>query len=140
MHELTMRKTPIWLLLILSAPATASPPTYKPDCYIRPCELTGDFDGDKKPDKATLIRRSQDGKKGILFRLSSRQKEIVVGAGNQFGNGGDNFDWMDHWSLQQANEKSPKAKGDSIWIGKSESASAEVFWDGKRLRWRQLGD
>jgi hypothetical protein len=54
---------------------------------------------------------------------------------------------MDHWELHKGlieqgadQKKTPKAKGDSILLEKTESASGIVYWDGSEFGWYQQGD
>jgi hypothetical protein len=73
---------------------------------------------------------------------------LFIGAGTEIGNGGDNFDWMDIWKVvpkataakQVGRVSAALLKGDALHVEKSESASALIFWNGKRYVWRQLGD
>lgn len=134
------------LIFILSFPVWAGiSPSYTPACFIKPCEIKGDFDGDGKPDRAILVQ-SKDGKKGVQFRFANG-KNKVIGAGNKTGNGGDDFSWLDHWELhtgpieQGADAKSPpKVKGDTLKLEKTESASGIVYWNGTGFKWYQQGD
>ena len=115
--------------------------------HLKPSHLTGDFDGDGKPDIAILVRQ-KSGKIGIAVCHSSTNRVLFIGAGTEVGNGGDNFDWMDIWDVTPkatAARKVGKAaaallKGDALHVEKSESASALVYWNGKRYVWRQQGD
>jgi len=34
----------------------------------------------------------------------------------------------------------PKLRGDALLVGKSEAASALIYWNGKRYVWLQQGD
>lgn len=116
------------------------------DCFITPCEIKGDFDGDKKIDVATLVV-DKKGRKGVQITFSNK-RTVVLGAGASFGNGGDNFDWMDRWSLHKGNfeqgattsKKPPAAKGDSLLLEKVESASGIAYWNGSKFNWYQQGD
>jgi hypothetical protein len=80
--------------------------------------------------------------------LHASGKSFVVGAGKDVGNGGDDWSWMDKWSLtkrgpveQGADEAAPpKLKGDALLVEKTESASALVYFDGKTYAWYQQGD
>ena len=108
---------------------------------LHPSHLEADFNGDKKQDVAVLIRNKSSGKIGIAVVL--RDKRItVLGAGTPFGNGGDNFDWMDRWSIskKEAGGGTPTLIGDALLLEKMDSASAIVFWDGKEYHWYQQGD
>ena len=113
---------------------------------LHPAHLEADFNGDKKQDVAVLIRNKSSGKIGIAIVL--RDKGItILGAGTPFGNGGDNFDWMDRWSIckkgdvnGEAGGGTPTLIGDALLLEKMDSASAIVFWDGKEYHWYQQGD
>jgi hypothetical protein len=59
---------------------------------------------------------------------------VTIGMGHPFGNGGDDFGWLDIWRIEAT------AKGDQLVVEKSESASGVVIWDGRRYRWTQLSD
>jgi hypothetical protein len=116
--------------------------------HLKPSYLIGDFDGDRKPDFAILVRQKTSGKVGIAVCHSSTNKVLFIGAGTELGNGGDNFDWMDIWKVvprATAAKKVGKAaaallKGDALHVEKSESASGLIYWNGKRYVWRQQGD
>ena len=108
---------------------------------LHPSYLEADFNGDKKQDVAVLIRNKSSGKIGIAVVL--RDKGItILGAGTPFGNGGDNFDWMDSWSISKKGKVNgtPTLIGDALLVEKMDSASAIVFWDGKEYQWYQQGD
>lgn len=116
--------------------------------HLKPFYLRGDFDGDGRPDIAVLVKDKATGKKGIAICTSSTQRVHLVGAGDKFGNGGDDFAWMDVWSIyakqpveQGAGESSTLVlKGDALLVEKSDSASGLIYWNGKRYAWYQQGD
>ena len=116
--------------------------------HIKPGYLEGDFDGDGKPDSAILVKNKSSGKIGIAISHSSTNKVLLIGAGTEFGNGGDNFDWMDIWSVTAKATAAKKLgktaaallKGDALHVEKSESASALIYWNGRKYVWRQQGD
>lgn len=133
------------LLFPLSAFAAAGSP-YTVDCFIKPCELRGDFDGNGKIDRAVLVK-NKEGQKGLQIELAGQKKPSIVGAGYNIGNGGNDYAWMDKWTLhkgtiaQGAGEGPPPVvKGDSILIEKTKSASAIIYWNGKKFLWYQQGD
>ncbi len=66
---------------------------------INPFFQRGDFDGDGLADLAILVRQKATGKIGILF-LHRKGGRALLGAGRAFGNGGDDFAWMDLWSVE----------------------------------------
>ena len=121
---------------------------YEFSSHLKPSYLSGDFDGDGKPDIAILVKQKSSGKIGIAVCHSSTNKVLFIGAGTEVGNGGDNFDWMDIWNVTpkaKAGRKIGKAaaallKGDALHVEKSESASALIYWNGRRYVWRQQGD
>lgn len=116
--------------------------------HLKPSIQRGDFDGDGKPDTAFLIKRKNGGKIGIALYHSFTNTILIVGAGNELGNGGDNFDWMDLWSTvpkatvvkKIGRALAASVKGDAFHVEKSESASGLIFWNGRRYVWRQAGD
>lgn len=116
--------------------------------HLKPSHLSGDFDGDRKPDVAILIRQKTGGKIGIAVCHSSNQKVFLIGAGTALGNGGDNFEWMDLWKVlskaavakEFGKTRAAPLRGDALHVEKSESASALIYWNGRRYLWRQLGD
>ena len=121
---------------------------YEISKHLTPSSLTGDFDGDGKPDIAVLVKQKSSKKIGIAVCHSSTGKVFFIGAGTEMGNGGDNFDWMDIWrvtSKATAAKKLGRAaaatlKGDAIHVEKSESASGLIYWNGRKYIWRQGGD
>ena len=121
---------------------------YELSSHLKPSYLKGDFDGDRKPDIAVLVKEKSAGRIGIAVFHSSTNNVVFIGAGTKLGNGGDNFDWMDIWSVtakaaaakQVGKPAAALVKGDALHVEKSESASALIYWNGKRYIWRQLGD
>lgn len=120
---------------------------YEFSSHLKPSYLNGDFDGDRKPDVAILVRQKTSGKIGIAVCHSSTNRVLFIGAGTELGNGGDNFDWMDIWSVtakpaaaRTVGKAAATVKGDALHVEKSESASALIYWNGRRYMWRQLGD
>jgi hypothetical protein len=116
--------------------------------HLKPSHLSGDFDGDGKPDIAILVKQKSSGKIGIAVCHSSTNRVLFIGAGTEVGNGGDNFDWMDIWNVTPKATAARKVgkrtasliKGDALNVEKSESASALIYWNGKQYVWRQQGD
>jgi hypothetical protein len=123
-----------------AAPAFASPDFaahYALSDRLDPALLEGDFDGDGRSDVAVLVTRRAGGASGIAILRAGTAQPSVVGAGRPLGNGGDDFAWMDAWSVAPG---PPGARGDALLVEKREAASALVYWDGAAFRWLQQGD
>jgi len=111
--------------------------------------MTGDFDGDHQTDIAILIKNRQSSEIGVLIIHRKNNALFILGAGNPIAmTRGRNFNWMDIWTLypkgkiQQSpyEDYVPVLCGDALWVAKSESASAFIFWDGKKYGWYQETD
>ena len=124
---------------------------------LNPFYLQGDFDGDGRLDLAALVESTRDKKTGILLLLRGRPDPILIGAGKPLGDHGDDFSWMDVWSVYpkgpvgrgaggteaprlRGESAAPRLRGDALLVEKSESASALLYWDVKGFRWYQQGD
>jgi hypothetical protein len=118
---------------------------------INPFYLRGDFDGDGKADYAFRIKATKDGQLGIAVWLSGIRQIVVMGADIPFKAGGattTNLDFIDYWHvygrkpIEQGVEEGPAPKllGEAILVGKKESASGLIYWNGKRFVWYQQGD
>ena len=118
---------------------------YELSFRMNPFYLHGDFNGDSKADVAVLVKQRSTGKIGIAIIHGATDKVIILGAGNSIGNGGDDFDWMDSWEIYSKSRPPsqtslPRLHGDALLVGKSEAASALIYWNGKRYVWLQQGD
>jgi hypothetical protein len=114
---------------------------------LDPDFLEADFNGDGRNDLAVLVSGVENRKDGILIVFRDQAKVMLLGAGVPFGNGGDDFSWMDVWSVHPrrpiergAGKAPPLLRGDALLVEKSEAASAIVYWNGKAFRWYQQGD
>ncbi|AMW06128.1 hypothetical protein [Gemmatimonas phototrophica] len=106
------------------------------DSSISPTALVADFDGDGRRDVAWTVRHQRTGERGILIVHASGRAAQQCGAGVAFGNGGTNYEWMDHWEVIPHDG----GKGAALLIAKAESASARIEFRGGRYRWQQRGD
>jgi hypothetical protein len=82
-------------------------------------------------------------KEGIAIIFQSAAKPLVLGAGASFGNGGDDFSWLDLWSVVEADgpRQSLTTRGaDGLRVAKQESASALIFIKDGKATWQQEGD
>lgn len=103
--------------------------------WLTPAELTGDFDGDGKQDVALLVSSTKTKKRGVLIVHGGRTAAALAGAGIDFGNGGDDFEWADQWSVNKR-----KGKPDAVLVARSESGGGLIEFVNGRYRWRQHGD
>jgi hypothetical protein len=122
---------PTWAMKVFNQRLSAG---YELAQTMKPSFYTGDFNGDGKSDVVLLIKEKATGKLGIAILDSSANEPKILGTGKSFGNGGDDFSWMDNWSLRHS------GKVDRLYVVKSEAASAVIYWDGSKYKWQQAGD
>jgi hypothetical protein len=114
---------------------------------LNPFYLRGDFNGDNFSDVAILIERKKDKKLGILITHAKSKDYYILGAGNSFGNGGDDFFWLNIWTVMCCKNESIVAlsdnlslEGEGIIVTKAEASSGLIYWKKGRYEWAQLGD
>ncbi|MBK8724807.1 MAG: hypothetical protein IPL96_01830 [Holophagaceae bacterium] len=98
-------------------------------------DLTGDFDGDGKPDRAVAVKLAKGKDRGVLVVWGSSRPPVLLGAASDFNHFRDHD--FDQWEVRKA--KGPKKADAMVWIW-SEKASARIVWNGKAFRWIQEGD
>jgi hypothetical protein len=116
--------------------------------HINPYYLQGDFNGDGQLDSAILVVEKRTGKKGVAIIHSGSRRLHLFGAGRDWGNGSDDFPGLNAWYVYRRGEVAqgatdkppPRLVGSALMLIKTESASALLYWDGKRYRWYQQGD
>jgi hypothetical protein len=127
--------TVVWL--------TAGPGNVSKDCYVNPCTLQGDFDGDGKSDEAiAVVETTAPRRRGVALVMGTG-KTFVLGAGTAIGNGGADFEWMDTWRVLPRTEAVKHLKGaagDGLIVEKSESAGGLIGFVKGRPRWKQWSD
>lgn len=135
-------------------PAMGSVPfsaKYELNEVMNPFYLRGDFDGDGKPDFAVGVKSKTGGATGIAIWLSSLRRFVILGAGNPFrfaGSTETNFAGLNVWRVYGKRTvetgveagRPPKLIGEAILLGKSESGSGLIYWNGKTFKWYQQGD
>ena len=136
-----LQNLPSWAGAIFGEQRFAS--IYALSTRINPYFLQGDFNGDGRLDVAVLVEQKRTMQQGIAILHAGSTTPIVVGAGREIGNGGDDFSWMDAWSIDATGTRrkaGPALRGDALLVQKLESASGLIYWDGAAYRWRQQGD
>ena len=121
---------------------------YRLSDYINPFYLEADFNGDNRPDIAMVVEQTGTNKKGFVIIHHGSPSTTIIGAGKDFGNGGDNFDWMDIWRVYTPEKINPGVgeaktvhlRTKAIYVAKSESSSAVIYWNGTRYTWHHQGD
>lgn len=117
--------------------------------HINPFYLRGDLDGDGRADIAILVKDQSTAKVGIAILRAPAHTVTVLGAGNAFGNGGDDFSRINVWRVHPKEKvhrgadggpAPPTLRSEAIFVEAAESASALIYWDGRRFRWYQQGD
>jgi FG-GAP repeat len=113
---------------------------------LNPFVWRGDFNGDGKPDLAIFVSRAATKKQGILL-LFQAKTPLLLGAGKSFGNGGDDFSWIDYWHVEDRGSKHGNYRGnsahlaaDGLMVAKDASASALIYMRNGKPKWLQYGD
>jgi hypothetical protein len=109
---------------------------------VEPAFQLGDFDGDGKPDMATMIRNRSSNKVGVLILHRGGYGAHILGAGQRFGIAGDDWNWMSAWHVIPTTQL-PRglSKGmDAIVVEKLESAGIALYWTGSEYGWLKWGD
>ena len=93
-----------------------------------------------------FITHTGSKKEGIAFLLQGKNP-FIVGAGTDFGNGGDDFSWMDSWYVEDRGTKhgnfraqSVSLQSDGLVVAKEGSGNALVYLRNGKPQWRQYGD
>ncbi len=108
---------------------------------IRPLYLRGDFNGDRKPDIAVMLKdkmRKDNPNPVMAIFHGSTQEVIVIDDPNKLGAD-------DIWEVVSREETQfvrlpSSAKGEGISMAKAMSASRLIYWDGNQYRSAQTSD
>ena len=141
--------TSISLGVLLLAYKTVNPDNFaQSEGWLDPPFLTADFNGDSYLDTAFSVIK--DSKKGILIKHGNSGNSFLLGAGTEFGNGGDNFDWVKEWHLVSSGksyEVTFLENGDidgtrkvildypSFYIGDQFYGGATITWKENKYEW-----
>lgn len=108
--------------------------------YLGPATLGGDFDGDGALDLAAAVTRKSDGKRAIAFCRAGTWLD-VIGLEGRWGVHlvADYFDNVDWWGLVERGPvfmggegtAPPTLLGDAVVMGKEDSSSVMIYWDGE---------
>lgn len=112
---------------------------------INPFVWRGDFDGDGRPDIALLVKHASSGKEGIAILSRANVSNYVLGAGTPFGNGGDDFAWIDFWNVEDRgallrSQGAVRLRADGLFVAKEGSGSALIYIENGKAKWQQQGD
>lgn len=129
---------------------------YDLSTFIKPTFLESDFNGDNSIDCAALIIEKSTKKAGILLIHSQDLSFHIFGAGKNFGNGSDNFEWLKMWKVYDGDvayePQFDKNSGDiigsttvnltrpAIEVGDMEIAGGLIYWDGLKYIWIHQGE
>lgn len=121
--------------------------------WLTPAYLTADFNNDRQAD--TAFAEIRDGKKGIRIKHGGKEEEFLIGAGKSFGNGGDDFYWVDTWNLvdEPAAFQTTFTEGGDVmgveevelesvafFIGNNELGGATIAWIDGEYVWIHQAD
>jgi hypothetical protein len=109
---------------------------------LNPYYQRGRFDDDDEIDIAVQVRAKATGKRGIAIVHRATGAVHVLGAGQSFGNGGDDFSWLWVWRVEAREAiKDPLLRGrELLLVEKPESAGGMIWWNGAAYVWTQWGD
>lgn len=108
--------------------------THRISCHLNPFYLRGNFDGRGPLDLAVLVVEKNSGKLGVLVVHRPGLASFVLGAGTEMGNGGDDYEWLDVWYVGAA-PRSHGFLGEVLVLGRFESSSGWVGWNGREYVW-----
>lgn len=121
--------------------------------WLNPKYLIADFNGDSYTDTAFAV--IVNNQKGIRIKHANTNEEFILGAGNDFGNGGKDFNWVDEWKLvndtityevtftkdmEVEGNREVKLDHTAFYIGNEELGGATVAWRNGKYVWIHQAD
>jgi len=117
---------------------------------INPFFITADLNGDRELDAAVWVTERRTRKVGLALFHRGGKRPIVLAAGTPWEERGDDFRFVDQWSVIPRGERvnsgddqggeDVELKADALVLRKSESASFAVYWNGTEYKSYQLSD
>ena len=122
---------------------------------LHPPQLTGDFNGDGKDDRAYYVMDKATRKKGLCILNSGFGQCDIMGAGRRFYAAGDDFSWVNRWEVVKSGktrEATFKNNGDvlgtkiitlqniSIRLCEDEGGCGIVSYKGGKYIWVHQAD
>ena len=122
--------------------------------FLNPLYFEADFNGDNELDIALAIREKESGRKGILVLHGGSLEAHVMGAGKEFDIV-KHLDWMEVWWVYREDTAEETIFSEdfdivgsntvqldrvAIRVGKFESTSNLIYWDGSKYTWIHTGD
>lgn len=115
--------------------------------------VTADLNDDTVPD--TVFAIIAGGKKGIRIVHGALDTPFILGAGQEFGPAGDDWQWLHHWHIvrdtltyEQVLDKDGEVNGvkpyrlqqEAIYVGTDEGGGGTIVFAGKQYIWRHQAD
>ncbi|KYG73015.1 hypothetical protein AWN68_09995 [Roseivirga echinicomitans] len=124
------------------------------DSGLNPFFLEADFNGDGYLDLALRVIDKETDKIGILIIHGKTLDTHLLGAGSNFGSGGDDYKWMKVWKLYRGkwaykttftengdidSSEEIKLSNIAISVAQSEGASNLIVWNAGKYEWIHTG-
>ena len=123
--------------------------------FVDPRFLEADFTGDGAKDLAIPVERKDNGKRGVLILFKSENMYFLAGGGNTFGPRGNDFKWLDIWSVNSdkttygttfysngdiKGTEEVRLNHPAISVREEEGSGGLIYYDGEKFVWIHQGD
>jgi hypothetical protein len=103
---------------------------------LYPYSIRGDFNGDGRKDVAIQIAAKQNGNAGIAIFHGKKPQSLnyavsIFGAGETFGNAGNDFKWVKTW------HKIENSRVTDIILESNGNKRGNIHWNGSKYVWIQ---